>query len=110
MRSRRTPSRRRCDEHSKPAWKKLSNQSVVIEPSAPRTFARWVRLQEMGLFLGPDEHRLADQQEQNERRPRGNQRRISAGISHRETEIVGNEISEAERHSEHRADEQLAGA
>src|SRR4051812_21942148 len=25
MRSSRTPSRRRCDEHSKPAWKKLAN-------------------------------------------------------------------------------------
>src|SRR3546814_383942 len=51
------------------------------------------------LFLGPYQDHLADQREQNERPPRGEEGRVGAEVAHREREIVGDEIGEAQRHS-----------
>ena len=62
------------------------------------------------FFQSESEHGFADQQEQEERRPGGDQRRIGAGIAHRQAEIVGDEIGEAQRHPDGRAKQHLARA
>ena len=60
------------------------------------------------LFFRADEHGFADQEEQQERRPGREEGRIGAEIAHRQREIVGDEIGEAEPHADHRANEQMA--
>lgn len=60
------------------------------------------------LFFGPDEHGLAHEQEQEERSPGRQQRRITTKARHGERGIVDHEIGKAQRHADHRADEQVA--
>src|SRR3546814_1219298 len=61
------------------------------------------------LFLGAEQNAFADQVEQQERRPRCQQRWNGAQIAHGEREIVAHEIGKAKAHPKHDANEQLAG-
>ena len=60
-----------------------------------------------GLFFRADEDGLADEQEQQERRPGGQEGRVGADIAHRDAEIVGDEISEAQPHADAGAEQDL---
>ena len=61
------------------------------------------------LFLRADEDRLADEEEQEKGRPRRRGGAVGADVAHREAEIVGDEISKAQRHSDAGAKQDLAG-
>src|SRR3546814_18169288 len=61
------------------------------------------------LFLVAEQNAFAGQVEQQERRPRCQQRWNGAQIAHGEREIVAHEIGKAKAHPKHDANEQLAG-